>query len=69
MTITQSLMHGGCDYTPYEGLKVTGWPVSTMVRGTFVVRDGELTGKPGGGEYVSREKSPLAVPAGKSAWT
>jgi len=47
---------------------VKGWPVSTMVRGQFVVRDGALVGKIGGGEYVPREKSPLAKPAGKSAW-
>jgi dihydropyrimidinase len=67
VTIAQSLMHGGCDYTPYEGLAVTGWPVATMVRGTFVVRDGELTGKPGTGQYVSREKSPLAVPTGQTS--
>ena len=64
VTITQALMHGGSDYTPYEGIEVTGWPVSTMVRGQFVVRDGELVAKPGTGAYVPREKSPLAVPKG-----
>src|SRR4051794_17989346 len=68
LTIAQSLLHHGSDYTPYEGIKVKGWPVSIMVRGRFVVRDGALVGKPGGGEYVSREKSPLAKPSGKSAW-
>ena len=57
VTISQSLMHGGCDYTPYEGLKVTGWPVSTMLRGKFVVRDGKLVGKAGDGAYVARDKS------------
>jgi dihydropyrimidinase len=57
-------MHGGCDYTPYEGITVTGWPVSTMVRGRFVVRDGELVGQEGAGLYVTREKSPLATPRG-----
>jgi dihydropyrimidinase len=65
-TISQKLMHGGSDYTPYEGVAVTGWPVSTMVRGKFVVRDGKLTGKLGGGGYVAREKSELARPARKS---
>ncbi len=65
-TISQTLMHGGSDYTPYEGIEVTGWPVSTMVRGRFVVRDGKLVGKLGGGDYVTREKSALAVPASKS---
>ncbi len=68
LTIAQSLMHGGTDYTPYEGIKVKGWPVSTMVRGKFVVRDGALVGAPGGGAYVARAKSPLAKPSGKSAW-
>jgi dihydropyrimidinase len=61
-------MHGGTDYTPYEGIAVKGWPVSTMVRGKFVVRDGALVGAPGGGAYVAREKSPLAKPSGKTAW-
>ncbi len=61
-TISQTLMHGGSDYTPYEGIAVTGWPVSTMLRGKFVVRDGKLTGKLGGGDYVAREKSELAKP-------
>ena len=55
-------MHDGSDYTPYEGIEVTGWPVSTMVRGKFVVRDGKLAGKPGDGAYVPRGKSPLAAP-------
>ncbi len=64
VTISQALLHHGSDYTPYEGLKVTGWPVSTLVQGKFVVRDGELTGVKGGGAYVSRAKSPLAVPRG-----
>ena len=65
-TITQALMHHGTDYTPYEGLEVTGWPVSTMVRGRFVVRDGALVGTKAG-RYVSRERSPLAVPRGQGA--
>jgi len=66
-TISQSLMHGGSDYTPYEGIKVKGWPVSTMVRGKFVVRDGELVGSLGAGEYVTRAKSELAKPRGAGA--
>lgn len=63
-TISQSLMHGGSDYTPYEGIKVKGWPVSTMVRGKFVVRDGQLIGKEGTGAYVTRAKSEFAKPRG-----
>jgi dihydropyrimidinase len=62
VTITQGLMHHGSDYTPYEGIAVTGWPVSTIVRGKFVVRDGKLVGKKGDGAYIPRAKSPLAAP-------
>ena len=67
VTISQSLLHGGSDYTPYEGIAVTGWPVSTMVRGQFVVRDGTLVGKENAGTYVARGKSELAKPAGTQA--
>jgi dihydropyrimidinase len=63
-TISQALMHHGTDYTPYEGMEVTGWPVSTMVRGKFVVRDGALVGSKTGA-YVTRETSPLATPRGQ----
>lgn len=61
VTISQSLMHGGADYTPYEGIAVTGWPVSTMVRGKFVVRNGELVGARGYGAYQPRSRSPFAA--------
>ena len=36
--------------------------VVRMVRGKFVVRDVELVGKLGAGDYVPREKSELAKP-------
>jgi len=62
VTISQALMHHGADYTPYEGFEVTGWPMSTLVRGRFVVRDGALSAS-GVGTYVGRAKSPLALPA------
>jgi dihydropyrimidinase len=65
--IGQELMHGGADYTPYEGIEVTGWPVSTIVRGHFVVRDGALVGKPGHGLHLKRERSAFARPAAGAA--
>lgn len=60
MTIGQANQHGGADYTPYEGLEVTGWPVSTIVRGKFVVRDGKLVGDKGHGQHLARSLSPMA---------
>ncbi len=32
-----------CGWTPYDGMKVTGWPVGTIIRGQRVMWDGELT--------------------------
>ena len=65
VTIQQSLLHHGADYTPYEGLKVKGWPVTTIVRGQIVVQDGKLAGQPGHGRHIAREPSAYAMPAGR----
>ena len=62
VTITQSLLHHGSDYTPYEGLEVTGWPVTTIVRGKTVVSDGRLAGGRPTGEHIARDRSPYAAP-------
>ena len=56
--IEQAGLHHGSDYTPYEGRAVTGWPVSTMLRGKFVVRDGMYAGEKGRGEVVGRSGRP-----------
>jgi dihydropyrimidinase len=60
VTVAQAQMHGGADYTPYEGIEVTGWPVTTIVRGRIVVRDGELVGIRGFGRHIDRQRSPYA---------
>jgi dihydropyrimidinase len=46
------------DYSLYENFPLRGWPRHTFVRGTAVVRDGEVVGTPGHGRYISR---PAAV--------
>lgn len=38
-TINQGILHHGSDYTPWEGFEVTGWPITTILRGKVVVRD------------------------------
>jgi dihydropyrimidinase len=42
-TIRASEMHSACDYDPYEGWKVTGWPTLTLLRGQIVYADGGIT--------------------------
>src|SRR5664279_1957247 len=66
--LSQANLHHGADYTPYEGLQITGWPVATMSRGRFVVRDGKLVSDKRHGRYVSRgrpfEPSVAQTPTG-----
>lgn len=52
-TLSQAGLHHGADYTPYEGIEITGWPVATLLCGRFIVRDGALVGGTSG-RYVSR---------------
>ncbi len=47
-TITNEWSKSRCGWTPFDGMKVTGWPMATLVRGSFVMRDGALQGKPSG---------------------
>ena len=54
--IRQTGMNHGCDYTPYEGMEVTGWPVRTLLRGRTIALDSVPVGGPGGAE-LSRHTS------------
>ena len=65
VTIRQENMHDAMDYTPYEGRKVTGWPVTTISRGEVVWRDGAVTGTAGRGRFLPCELSTAARPRGK----
>jgi dihydropyrimidinase len=60
VTISQSLLHHGSDYTPWEGYDVTGWPVGTILRGRQVYDDGRVLGAPGDGRFLKRGLSPYA---------
>ncbi|MEM9784458.1 MAG: dihydropyrimidinase [Pseudomonadota bacterium] len=42
------------DYTPFDGMVLTGWPVTVLSRGQAVVTEGRLTGRPGHGRFVAR---------------
>ena len=61
VTISQSLMHHGSDYTPWEGYEVTGWPQATILRGEVVMQEGEILGSKQGGRFLPRALSPMAA--------
>jgi len=50
-TISNAWIESRCAWTPYDGVKVTGWPVGTFVRGRKVMWEGEIV-EPARGEPV-----------------
>lgn len=51
VTIDNAMLHHNVDYTPYEGMTITGWPETTISRGVVVCDKGELLVKPGHGQF------------------
>lgn len=64
VTVANDLLHHNVDYTPYEGMRVRGWPVTTISRGDIVWADGALTAALGRGAFL-RCDHPQSVPAPK----
>jgi dihydropyrimidinase len=54
VTFGRTILHEQCDYSPYEGLQLTGYPSLTMLRGRVLCRDGEFVGPRGAGRYLPR---------------
>ena len=46
--ITNTWIVSRCGWTPFDGMRVTGWPMMTVVRGNIVMREGQLVGEPVG---------------------
>jgi dihydropyrimidinase len=55
VTLSQDLMQHGSDYTPYEGMEVTGWPIKTLLRGALIADNGQIVGAPGMGQFQARQ--------------
>lgn len=53
-TMAAAGLHHTSDYTPYEGMAVTGSVRSVLVRGRPVVRDGVFVGRRGFGTFIER---------------
>jgi len=53
ITIKKEKLYSKSKTSPYDGMKVQGAAVATIVRGKFVMKDGELTGEKGYGVLVS----------------
>jgi dihydroorotase len=45
-TISNEWIESRCGWTPFDGVKVTGWPVGAIVRGHVVMYEGEISSPP-----------------------
>lgn len=48
-------LHSNIDYTPYEGIKVQGYPIYTILRGEIIAKNNKFIGKKGYGEFIKRK--------------
>jgi allantoinase len=62
-TIEASRMHSKNNTNPFEGHRTTGAAVATIVRGSVVMRGGELVGEPRGRMVKTVVAAPAAAPA------
>ena len=53
--LRQANLNHGSDYTPYEGIEVTGRPIRTILRGRTIATSGSLTGVQNHGVYLDRD--------------
>ena len=67
VTIANSMLHHAVDYTPYEGMTITGWPSMTISRGEVVWDGSEPVGNPGRGHFLRCERPDMARPKTASA--
>ncbi len=58
------MLHDNVGYTPYEGRRLSGWPVTVLSRGRIVVEDGKLGAERGSGTFLPCALSEAAKPLG-----
>ncbi len=52
--LSVEVLHQNVDYTPFEGFKVKGYPVITLVRGKVICENGKFLGEKGYGKFLKR---------------
>ncbi|MBB3995112.1 dihydropyrimidinase [Sulfitobacter undariae] len=53
-TMSLADQHDNMDYTPFEGMELTGVPETVLNRGAFVTHKGKLIAQEGQGKFVAR---------------
>jgi dihydropyrimidinase len=53
-TISAKTHHMNCDYSLFEGMKITGYPETVLSRGKVIVESNDYKGRPGEGKFIKR---------------
>ncbi len=54
LVLSTDTLHENVDWTPYDGIEIEGWPVTTISRGKIVANEGQFLGDRGRGRFVRR---------------
>jgi dihydropyrimidinase len=65
VTVRAGDLHDNVGYTPYDGRRIKGWPVTVLSRGRVVVEDGRLLAGRGSGQFLPCALSDAARPLGR----
>jgi dihydropyrimidinase len=63
VTVSAAMLHDNVGYTPYEGMRLQGWPELVMSRGRTVVENNSLNVARGSGRYIARRQPEVTVNA------
>lgn len=55
VTLSSDILHEHVDYTPYEGMELTGYPVRVYSRGELIVENGEYLAEDPRGQFITRK--------------
>ena len=47
-----SALHMGTDFSVYEHLEATGWPIMTILRGKIIAENDKFIGRVGDGKFI-----------------
>ena len=59
-TISHEMLHENVDYTPYEGIRVKGFPTMTISGGSIIAENGVFKGQNRKGKFIKRS-APMVI--------
>ncbi|HBU58153.1 MAG TPA: dihydropyrimidinase, partial [Gemmatimonadetes bacterium] len=52
--VSAAVLHSDIDYSPYDGMKLNGFPTWTISRGQVIIDEGDFSAERGRGRLVER---------------